>query len=96
MAEKDIEIISISIKVSEKQEVKVSVEEAKELYKLLNEMFAEKVLTIPQPYPVPQPLPYYSWPWRYQDTTWTSSSGIANYCSDTNNLTLTVNGDTQS
>ncbi len=96
MAEKNIEIVYIIFKMG-KQEVKVSVEEAKKLYGLLNEMFAQKILTVSQPYPVPQPfLPTYPWYWRYQDTfTYTCDAGTANYCADTNALTLDIsNGNT--
>ncbi len=97
MAEKNIEILNISIKVGE-QEVKISVEDAKKLYNLLDKMFAKKIFTVLQPYPVPQPLPIYRLYWRYDDTfTYTCDTGTANYCADTNALTLDIsNGNTQS
>jgi hypothetical protein len=62
------EIKKVVLKVSDK-EISLSVDEAKKLKELLNELFGKEIvkeyIPISQPYPV-----YPPWRWNYPEVTW--------------------------
>ncbi len=79
-----VELKGIEIAMGEKS-VKLSIAEAQELRKQLNELFGEKIVSINVPSPYPVYIEREVWPWwKYPSTvTYTNKipdNGIAVYC----------------
>lgn len=78
---KKVKVSKINIKVNKNTEIELSLEEAKELQKLLNDTFgtSERVITVPSA-PAIIPYPVFPRPWRrYWEVTWDSNgTGASN------------------
>ena len=101
--EKKVRILSLKVKIGD-IEATVTMEQARELFESLSEIFGVKEKIIPQPYPVPYPDPYpiyRRWWIEYTDTTtrpnttsnWqaSESGNTVQAKFETNNLSLVAN-----